>query len=835
MKKNFFKKLSFVTAFALVATAVAPAGLASAATTPNLAKRYTTVYEGASRAYAVKDATGYTVKWTVSGEGAEYASLSKTSGAKTALSVDTEGEMAAKNANVTVRANFYKDGKLVKSAGDVVTVKVNATALDITSDADLTAVPAGTSVDLNRAITPANATSVTYWSVTDKDGKATTDATIDGAGNFTATKLGEYIVVAEAKNVKDGVVKAADTQAVTVVLNIVSAVQASTTDLDVTFNADMTGALASDFSIVKDDTKQVIAVKSVEVEGKTVTVSTFAEIKDGKTYTVSYKGTSLQFVATDNKVASLAISPATVAYADPTTVKVALIDADGVILKEHNYSEEDDAKLDFKIETTEGYTSGKELVLFEKGNTAKATATYHTYEYDANGNEVGAITTTLTITAVDPAAVTVKEAKYTIDDTAYTGDDWSDVTINTKLAIEDEDNNTLSVYVEKTDDDVNVAEDYDLESSDTDVLIVIDNGNGTAELVAVAKGTAYVLVKDSDGNIVYSFPVSIVAEREPATLVLGTTSVTLSNATAVAAKKDVTVEQNDQYGDEMDEILAGDIEVEALSETADGVILADVDPGVYYLVDDGKVTFYGTASNGTTTPIAAGTYQYKITVGDLSKVVRVVVQEPSTADGVYKLEVSANKVDMNFDGSSTDDKAVVIKVAVVKGGVVSSYETFAASDVTIKRDGTTVTGSAIAVTSIGTVTGSKVTFTALDVEPGTVTKVKTGNYTVSVVVDGVTLNGGFVIEDTQSIVTAERVDDVVTAGPLDTVIKAAFDFYYDGKDLDDADFTVTAVDALPDDTLVDGVYYIKTITVNVDVEGYDVPMTITVNKSITVN
>jgi hypothetical protein len=825
MKKNFFKKLSFVTAFALVATAVAPAGLVSAATTPNLAKRYATVYEGASRAYAVKDATGYTVKWTVSGEGAEYASLTKTSGAKTALSVDTEGELAAKNANVTVRANFYKDGKLVKSAGDVVTVKVNATALDITTDADVTAVPAGETVDFNRKITPANATSVTYWSVTDKDGKATTDATIDGAGNFTATKLGEYIVVAEAKNAKDGVVKTSDTQAVTVVLDIVSAVQATTDDLTVTFNADMTGAVATDFSIVKDDTKQTIAVKSIAVDGKKVTVTTFAQIEDGKTYTVSYKGTSYQFTATDNKVASLEISPLTIPYATATKVGVTTKDANGVVLDAYDFGSVSDQKLDFTISTTEGYTSGANLVLFEKGDTAEVKATYHTFEYDSAANEIGAITTTVTITAVDPATVSVTDAKYTVAKDPVS--DWSKVTTtNTKLAIEDTTNNVLSVYIEKSSaDNVNVAGDYSLVSSNNDVLLVSDIGDGTAVLTAVAQGAAYVLVKDTDGNVVYSFAVSIVAKRAASALVLGATSVTVSNSTNVDETKDVTVKQNDQYGDAMATIAAGDITVTALNAPSSLTLTNVTEANGYFTVANGKVTFNGTLFG--TTAVTAGTYNYKVQVGSLIKTVQVVVKAPTTsAPIVYQLAVSESKVDVNFDGSSTSDKEITIKVAEVQGGVINNYAGI--TSYTIKK------GSDVVVT--GGAIGTEITFTALAVTGSSVTKAATGSYTISVVAGGVTLNGGFVIEDTQSSLTVTREADAVALGTDATVLDAAFDFHYNGEELSSGDYTIVSYTSIPSTAFASGnSYYIKTITVNVDVEGYDVPVTVTVNKTITIN
>lgn len=285
MKKNFVKKLASVLSLALVVTTLAPAASASAAAAPNLAKRYTNVYEGNSYSYAVKNAAGLSVKWVVSGEGAEYAKLSNITGSKTTLTVDTNKEVAAKNDAVVVSAKLYKAGKLVKTTGDVVTLKVSATNVDITTAADVTSVAAGEVVDFNRSITPVNATSATYWSVTDKNGAATTKATIDASGKFTATTEGEYVVVAEAKNAKTGAVVAKDTQAVKVSFSVaeVKAVNSKTVTIKFTKPVlsstvvDGTNTLTSAVTFTKIGAPQDITSSSagavLSADGKTLTVT----------------------------------------------------------------------------------------------------------------------------------------------------------------------------------------------------------------------------------------------------------------------------------------------------------------------------------------------------------------------------------------------------------------------------------------------------------------------------------------------------------------------------------------------------------------------------------
>lgn len=851
MKKNFFKKLSFVLAFAMVATTVAPVGTASAAAkTPNLAKRYANVYEGTSYSYGVKDAAGYTVKWAVSGKGASYASLSKASGTKTVLKINTKGAAAAKNAPVVVTAKFYKGKKLVKSAGDSVTVKVSATAVDIVTKADVTKFPTGEAVKFSRKITPANATSVTYWSVTDKDGKATTDATIDKTGNLTVNKLGDYVVVAETKNAKNGKVIAKDTQEVTAVLGIVKATQQSVTKLDVEFNGDMKDAKAVDFSIVNDDNKTTAAVKSVTVDGKKVTVETFAELNDGKSYTVTYKDITAQFVATDGKVASIAITPATVPAGVATEIKAVTKDANGVILKENPYQDVKDNKVTFDIsEIKTGYTDRSKLVLNEVGDTAKASATYHTWKYE-DGKEVGTITAELTITAVDKSALGIKEYKLHVGDSRPSS--WSTSVLNDKLALEDA-NKNVYVYIKDSNDEEPTS-GYKLESSNKDVLLLSDSGNLTASVTAVATGTAYVLVKDVDGKILLSLPISIVAKRKVNRLVLGTYNITLSNATDINGDavdiKEVSVKAEDQYGDKLDsEVAPGKISVTCVAAPS-GVNKDNL--GGTYNVDQGKVTFTGSAFS------AAGTYNFNIKVGDYTQTVAVVVKVPSGTTVNYELIISDKNLDLKVDSDTTSDKNIVIKVAIKQGEAIIGYlplDGLVSGDrsnddvgfgdmVEIKRGSDVVTGAAIVTNP----TGTSIVLPAISVAGSSATKLlDTGSYSIRLQInkhkitnatthafteDGSTpyvLSSGFSIIDSQSAVTYDIKKDTSSAGNIKAGIIDAIKFFYEGNEL-----TGLQESDIDEDATQNGnQYHVKSVKVTVNADGVWVPVKVVINRTIT--
>jgi len=113
----------------------------------------------------------------------------------------------------------------------------------------------------------------------------------------------------------------------------------------------------------------------------------------------------------------------------------------------------------------------------------------------------------------------------------------------------------------------------------------------SVSVTPVAVGTAYIVVKDKDAKVVAALPISIVAERKAASLVLDASALTLSNADA-QADKDVKVTLKDQYGDDMAEVKAADIKVECVSASGTGA--ADKTAATAYATAGaGKVTFTG--------------------------------------------------------------------------------------------------------------------------------------------------------------------------------------------------------------------------------------------------
>jgi hypothetical protein len=834
MKKNFFKKLSFVTAFALVATAVAPAGLVSAATTPNLAERYATVYEGASRSYAVKNATGYTVKWTVSGEGAEYASLTKTSGAKTALSVDTEGELAAKNANVTVRANFYKDGKLVKSAGDVVTVKVNATALDITTDAKVELVPAGETVDFNRKITPANATSVTYWSVTDKDGKATTDATIDGAGNFKATKVGEYIVVAEAKNAKDGVVKATDSQAVKVVVNMTSATQTTDKAVKAIFTTSVKDVVTKEnFKLtVKDAAGTVVPISKVSFseDGKEVTIDTFTSLKDDTHYVLTFTAgenvQSEEFHATIGAVTDIVIGPATATAGVETAVTVKFTNAAGVDITNTILA----SAYSMDVEVQNGYfdTTSKKILLLAAGNTAKVKVTLFATEFDTTtGAKLNELVKEGTITAVAASATTYGAYdKYTVATSAPS--DWATATTKNQVSLSD---TTMKLFVSAKDsagnalDTTTTTGGFTYTSADTSKLIV-NNGN---ELVPVAEGLVYVVAKNADKKIEWSIPVYVVAARKATAASLSKYSVSLSNAVVNSATTEFTIK--DQFQADMAVAISTTLTDISVLAKPSSVTEADAKAIIVGAISGDEITVNGLG-------LTAGTYRYVVkgttANGSLTQVFTIVVQAPTGSVVTYDLVLSETAVDTTVTSTSTDLPSIDARIAQYTGGVISGYTT--GSITVYKPDNTTLLTGTTTAASPATSAAPVVIDTDTNAPASPSVKLAAGTYKVVATVGTKTFTKYFTVTDKQATFPTLTVKDIaVSAGTLSSMLTTAIEV----KDADGNLLAITDVQAKPTGTVLGSTFtagnsvFVEKVAVSYTLGSVTFKCWLTVNTTIT--
>ena len=592
--------------------------------------------------------------------------------------------------------------------------------------------------------------------------------------------------------------------------------QVSVTELEAVYTGDTSAIKNTDFVITRTSDNVVFPVSKVTVDQKDatkLTLTTFSKMADGKEYTVAFAGTTLSFVATQGKAASLVVDPVTVPYNTETEIHVLGKDANGVEVFDSMISNAD-SKLEIKVETTQGYMTGDKLVLLEKGNTAKVTATLHTYEYDTNGNEIGVIKTETTVVAVDPEVISLTGTKYTV----ATNLDW-EKPVNTKLALKE----TKNLFFElKNSKDVDVTNNYTtVDSSDTNVLLVAYSTPGVATLIPVKEGTAYALVKDTDGNVVASFPITVVAERKAASMAIAPASLTLSNELADTAVAKVTV--TDQYGDKMANPAAVTITEKNAPEGG------DLAAPTYAA---GKITAT------TAVDTVKGTYVYEVKYLTFTRMLTVSVQEVASASitSVYKVALDTNKVDTTitnyYDGN---DVAINVSVGEYKGNV--KVANTAITDITVlDAKGQPVTAAAIDLAN------SKII--AAKNNADTIEKyLEAGSYTVIVdftKADGVAVKAttGFVVTDAQPGVSYTVKKNTFTgtiAGAVqDTDV---VEFKYNGKAIAGTNVTYVESANITGEMTHAGIVVTVNVTVTSDVTGtavpYTVPVTLTLNQAIT--
>ena len=797
--KSSKKVLAFALAAAMVVTAV-PATNAQAASTAKLSAKKATVYSEGYKTVTVKTPKSWkSVKVTATSNKKSVAKVKKTAAKKIKVTGVKPG-----TAKVTVKVTYKTSTK--KSAKTqtkklTYTMKVAKASVALSGDS---AVAVGSTTKLTTTKKASSRAKITYTSSDE------TIATVSEDGTVKGVKAGKATITAKLTIGKD---TATATQEVEVKKYVLSTVaQNKLTELTATVAGDTKNLKATDFAIKSEATNVVYPVSKVAVDSKDaskVTLTLFSELKDAATYDVTLDGITKTFVASDGKVASIALDKATIPYATETEIKLVSKDANGVVVKELKYGDPD-ASYDFTINTNgNGYTNGSKLYLNKVGDTATAEITYKTGKYDQNGKPEGNIgPNKVTITA--SAQSEINNFAVRIDDSAKKFDkakDTNKIAVNeTKAAmfkIQNADNQEISDYSK-----------YTFESSDKSVLMLADNKvsatYNSIGITALKNGTAYILVKKDD-KVVGSVAIDIVAERAVATLELDKYDVTLSKNLA-SDSKTVNVTLKDQYGDKW----SGDynLNIECLSTDAKDsnnktLAAKDVNGVTYYNTvakTDKKVTFVNSA--------AKGNYVYKISYKKdnkeiAAKTVSVAVkQTDSTKISAYRLDVDNSNVDMKVDNDNKDTKTINVKMIGVADGVdktvVSDAKyTVKKADGTVifagTKDAQTTTNDAITVNADGVlaVTPVKVTTTSgsaiakKQLDAGTYTVIAEKEVTENTSTKTVTISTQFTLSDSQAKAEVEVKNEKVDANTVGSMLADAIIVTFDGK-------TYTSVSGITD-------------------------------------
>ena len=647
---------------------------------------------------------------------------------------------------VTYKTSTKKNAK-AKTKKLTYTMKVAKASVALSGNS---AVAVGSTTKLTTTKKASSRAKITYTSSDE------TIATVSEDGTVKGVKAGKATITAKITVGKDSATTTKDVEVKNYVLSTVA--QNKLTELTATVTGNTKNLKPTDFAIKSEATNVVYPVSKVTVDSKDaskVTLTLFSELKDAATYDVTLDGITKTFVASDGKVASIALDTATIPYATETEVKLVSKDANGVIVKEMKL-DETDANYSFTIDPKgNGYTNGSKLYLNKIGDTAEATIEYKTGKYDQNGKPEGNIgPNKVTITAADQA--TVNGFAVRIDAAGKKFDKAKDTN---KIAKGE----TKVAYIKITDangKEVSDYNNYSVESSDKASLMV--SGSLAADphcvyITAVKNGAAYLLIK-KDNKVVGSVAIDVVAERTVATLELDKYSVTVSKSADLKNAIPVKATVKDQYGDDIDATLT----VECLSTDVKNLKAANVTGDTYYTYDGKKtVTFNYTAD--------AGNYVYKISYKKdgkevVAKTVSVAVKTVDTSK-VNGWRIDVSNVDLKVDKNNNTAKDVVLKVIGTNNGVDATEvkaDSWEVKDKDGKQVTTTTSGSAIKIAAVGknsTVSGGAIT--ALE------KKLAVGTYSVKAIVkvDGkdVVLTTSFTVSDSQSDTSVHVEKEIVAA------------------------------------------------------------------------
>ena len=577
---------------------------------------------------------------------------------------------------VTYKTSTKKNAK-AKTKKLTYTMKVAKASVALSGES---AVAVGSTTKLTTTKKASSRAKITYTSSDD------TIATVSEDGTVKGVKAGKATIKATLKIGKDTATATQEVEVKNYVLSTVA--QNKLTELKATVAGDTKNLKPTDFTVKNETTNVVYPVSKVAVDSKDasqVTLTLFSEAKDAATYDVTLDGITKTFVASDGKVASVALNTLTVPYATETEIGLVSKDANGVIIDEPAYSKQDASKYDFTLTTNNGYVNGTKLYLNKIGDTATAEITYKSGKYDQNGKAEGNVTSgKLTITAVDQSAINNFDVR--IDDSNKSYDKAKD---EKKIAAKD---TKVAYFMIKNADGKEISDysKYSVVSSDPTTLMVGTNSNINAKSVTVTgvkEGTAYLLIKKED-KVVGSVAVTVVAEKAVATLELDKYSVTLSNV--IGRPVDVNVTLKDQYGNDMTDAEAARINVECLAKP-------DKAAGNHFTGNNTKkITF--------TTGDVAGNYTFKISYKNkdgkevVARTISVSVKNTTTVNAdSWKLNITNDNVDIKADKDNKDDKVVTAEI-IGSADNTDLYSLTNVNYVVKKADGTVLFSTVVGTT-----------------------------------------------------------------------------------------------------------------------------------------
>ena len=764
--KSSKKVLAFALAAAMVVTAVPATNAQAATTTAKLSATKVTVAAGTAKKQAKNivvtiPSTWKSYKVTTSSSNKSVATARMCGKRTVKVTAVKKG-----SAKVTVKVTAKKSGKKVSKT-------LYANAKVIGAGLRFTSAPTDLAVGTEDKVVTKKCPSVakvTYKS--SDDAVATVDA---NDGTVKAIKAGKVTITATSDYGNE--VKT-DIAVKKYILNSVAQTKANT--LETVVLGKTSDIKPADIKITNTANNNAIAVKSVSVDkadATKVTVETFADMKDAAKYNVELDGTVQTFTATDGVVSDVNVTPVTIAAnTKGTEIKGQTVDKNNIIIDEFKASEASGKNAELNLSTTQGYVDGDKLVLPTVGNKGTAEVKYHTYKFDTNGNEVGAYTKKVDITAVAENAITTTGFNMTF---ASKVPNWDKDTASNQLAI-NSGKDAYFKFVGSDGKEISNYSDYSVVSSDDSILLLpkttLTNSATPVSVKGIKEGAAYINVLDKDGKVVKSLAVSVTASGKLTNVTLGNTAITISKTAPVDNK--VSVKAVDQYNNDI--TTASTINLSGATSDADKAIRATRDG------NDVKVVATAAAEAGKTYTVKVEVKNGDVTINRYFTVKVVATTDDVTKASDLRLEVSGvtdGKVDMAVADDADAEKAaknVTVRVAAYDAGAKIGYVDGATYEINNDKQSvvtTSTTGASISVVSCGAATVSK------NLDAG-----KT--YTVTVKTAKKTFTTTFSVVDTQASASVKITKKETTKTDAAAILAETCEVTYDGKKLDNPTFVV---------------------------------------------
>ena len=803
--KSSKKVLAFALAAAMVVTAV-PATNAQAASTAKLSAKKATVYSEGYKTVTVKTPKSWkSVKVTATSNKKSVAKVKKTAAKKIKVTGVKPGT-AKVTVKVTYKTSAKKNAK-TQTKKLTYTMKVAKASVALSGDS---AVAVGSTTKLTTTKKASSRAKITYTSSDD------TIATVSEDGTVKGVKAGKATITAKLTIGKDTAKATQEVEVKNYVLQSVAQTKSNT--LQGVILGETKNIKATDIKITNTANQNVIAVKSVtpdKADASKVTIETFADMKDGAKYTVELDGVAKEFTATDGVVTDVNVTPVTIpANTKGTEIKGQTVDKDGIVIDEFKVSEASSKNAELNLSTTQGYVDGDKLVLPTVGNKGTAEVKYHTYKFDTNGNEIGAYTKKIDITAVAEDAITTTGFNMTF---AGKTPNWDKDKTTNQLAI-GSGKDAYFKFVGSDNKEITNYSEYSVVSSDDSILLLpktpLTNSTTGVRVSGIKEGNAYINVLNKDGKVIKSLPVVVTATGKLTNVTLGNTSLTISTTAKIT--NSVSVKAVDQYDNDI--TASSKVNPTGVNADATKAIKAEWNPATKAV----DVSATSDAEDGKTYTIKVEVKNDNVTVNRYFTVKTVKTETDVTKATDLRVEVSGLK-DGKVDMAVADDadatkatKTVTVQVAAYDKGAKIGYVDNAKYEINNDKQSTVTSVSTGA--SISVVSCSAVGVVSKNLEAGK-------SYTVTVKTANKTFTTTFAVVDTQASATVKVTKKTTTKTNAAEILAETCEVTYDGKKLENPEFTVDSKDV----KTVNGSTYIAKANVKVTNKEnitYTVPVTI---------